>query len=817
MISGLSHDFRYALRSLARDRSFTLLAILALGLGIGSATVIFSAVYGVILNTFPFRDPDQVTSFGIQDLKNPGNYRREGMSIPEFLDYRALNHVFQDISGEYGGFDSTPVRYTTKDETYQFGADYMSANSFAFFGVQPVAGRLATADDTKPGANPVFMMSYKLWEQQFNNDPNIVGTNFMLNGISRTLVGIMPPRFRWGWSEIWIPFPIDRSQVASDPELSQRGVWCVGRLKPGVSLKQAEADLDVVAHQLAKVYPKDYPEQFTVTATRLTDRVTGGFKTLMYPLMAAVMMLLLIACSNVANLLLARATVRESEIAIRTSLGASRGRLILQFLVETSVLAAAGCVAGCLLAYAGIRAIVPIIPYNAFPQEAVINLNSKVLLFSLAMAAVTTLLCGLAPALHSISRNLRSRLTGAAKGVQTDFRGGKLRASLVICEVALSMILLVGAGLMMRTFFGLTHVELGFAPEQVLTARVFLPTSAYKQPDQKKHFYEQLLERMRSVPGVSSVSESIVLPPYSGESELTIPGKTHAEKWNSQIDLVSDGYFQTLSLRLLHGRLMTTDDVVSQRGFVVINQLFAKKFFANENPIGQQVKFNILDDVPDAPHDSYFEIIGVVSNARNRGLQNDPGPEGYLPITITGDGERFLLIKPALGSAVLWPAIRHAVWELDSNVALTDVGSLEGSLQRDSFAFPQFELTTMAAFAGIGLLLVVIGVFSVMAYTVSLRTHEIGVRMALGAARGDVLRIVLRKGFALIATGVVLGILASFALTRYLANQVWGISVHDPWTYAAVTACVALVGLASCLAPARRAAKVDPMVALRYE
>lgn len=817
LVSVLLQDFRHALRSLARDRSFTLLAILALGLGIGSATVIFSAVYGVILNPFPFRDADQVTSFGIQDLKNPGNYRREGLSIPEFLDYRALNHVFQDISGEYGGFDSTPVRYTTRDETYQFSADYMSANSFAFFGVSPVTGRLAGPEDTKPGAPPVFMMSFRLWQQQFNSDPNIVGTNFMLNGISRTLVGVMPPRFRWGWSEIWIPFPIDRGQAASDPELLKQGAWCVGRLKPGVSLKEAEADLNVVAHQLAKVYPKEYPESFTVTANRLTDRVTGPFKSLMYPLMAAVLMLLLIACSNVANLLLARATVRKGEIAIRTSLGASRGRLTLQFLVETLVLAAAGCIAGCLLAFVGIRAIVPIIPYDAFPQEAVINLNSKVLFFSLGVAGLTTLFCGLAPAFHSVSGTLSARSTGVGKGASPQAVGGKFRAGLVIAEVALSMILLVGAGLMIRTFFALTHVALGFVPEHVLTTRVVLPSAAYNKLERRKHFYEQLLDRMRSVPGVTFVSESIVVPPSSGDSDLTIPGKIHSEKWHAQIDMVSDGYFQTIGLHLLRGRLLTADDLVSGRRLVVINQLLANKFFANENAIGQMIKFDILDEVPDAPHDAYFEIVGVVSNARNRGLQNEPGPEGYLPVTITGDGNRFLLIKSTKDPAVLWPAIRHAVWELDPTVALTDVGTLQSWLQRDSFAFPEFELTTMATFAGIGLLLVVIGVFSVMAYTVSLRTHEIGLRMALGAARSDVFRIVLGRGLGLVLLGIVLGTIASLALTRYLANQVWGISVRDPWTYAAVATCVVLVGLAACLTPARRAAKVDPMVALRYE
>ena len=368
-MTGLLQDFRFAIRSLTKDRRFALLAILALAMGIGSATVIFSAVYGVILNTFPFRDADQVTSFGIQDLSNPGNGRRESLSLPEFLDYREQSHAFADISGEYGGFGSTPLLYTVGDSSFEFSADFLSANSFAFFGVKPVVGRLATPEDTKPGAAPVFMMSYKVWRQQFNGDSKIVGTNFTLNGVSRTLVGIMPPRFRWGWADLWVPFPIDRGQIMSDPDLSKGSVWCVGRLNPGVSLKIAEADLNVVAHQLANIYPKDYPKQFTVTATRLTDRVVGPFKNLIYPLLGAVLMLLLIACSNVANLLLARATVREKEIAIRASIGASRARLVRQFLVESSVLAAAGCLFGCLLAYVGIRVVVPLIPYNVFPQE----------------------------------------------------------------------------------------------------------------------------------------------------------------------------------------------------------------------------------------------------------------------------------------------------------------------------------------------------------------------------------------------------------------------------------------------------------------
>jgi putative ABC transport system permease protein len=816
-MNGLLQDFRYAFRSLAKDRRFSLLAILALALGIGSATVIFSAIYGVILNTFPFQNADQVTSFGIQDLDHPNQGRRESLSIPEFLDYREQVHAFSDISGEYGGFGSTPVIYSAGDSTFQFSADFMSANSFGFFGVKPAVGRMVTAEDTKPGATPVFMMSYKLWRQQFNSDPKIVGTNFVLNGVSRALVGIMPPRFRWAWSEVWLPFPVDRGQATADPELSKQFLWCVGRLKPGVSLRAAEADLDVVAHQLAKVYPNYYPKRFTATATRLTDRVVGPFKDMIYPLFGAVLLLLLIACANVANLLLARATVREREIAVRASVGASRGRLVRQFLVESFVLAGAGCFAGCVFAYIGIRAIVPFIPYNVFPQEAVIELNSQVLLFSLAVAVVTTFLCGLAPAYHSLRGELQQRLMGTGKGVNADFRHGKGRAALVVAEVALSMILLIGAGLMIRTFFGLTHVELGFNPAHILATHLPLPASSYKTAQQKKLFRQEVLRRLSALPGVIAAAETAGLPPYAaGETEVVVPGKTHSEKWQAMIDLASEGYFQTVGQRLLRGRLLTSDDMDSGRLVVVVNQALTKKFFENEDPIGRQIKFNDLNQISDAPHDAYFEIVGVVSDARNRGLQNDPAPEGYIPYTITSAGDG-ILIRTAMNPESLLPAIRHEVWAMDPIVALTDVGTLQSFLQRDSYALPQFELVTLGTFAAIGLLLVVIGVFSVMAYTVSLQTHEIGVRMALGAQKSNILSMVLRKGLALIAGGIAIGMLVSYGLVRFLAHFLWGISKSDPWTFAAVVACVVVVGLGACLVPALRASKVDPMVALRYE
>ena len=708
---GLLQDFRFAIRSLRKDRRFALLAILALAMGIGSATVIFSAIYGVILNTFPFRDADQVTSFGIQDLRNPGNGPREFLSMPEFFDYREQTHTFSDISGEFGGFNSAPLLYTDGNSTFEFNADFLSANSFAFFGVKPVVGRLATPDDTKPGAAPVFMMGYKLWRQQFNADPKVVGTNFRLNGVSRTLVGIMPPRFRWGWADVWVPFPSDRGQVLSDSELTKNSVWCVGRLKPGVSLKSAETDLNVVAHRLAKIYPNDYPKHFTVTATRLTDRVVGQFKNLIYPLLGAVLLLLLIATSNVANLLLARATAREREVAIRASIGASSARLVRQFLVESSVLAGAGCLLGCVLAYVGIKALVPLVPYNAFPQEAVIELNPKVLLFSLGITVLTTFLCGLVPAFRSIRKDLHPQLATASKGGSSDFHHGRARAALVIAEVSLSVVLLIGAGLMMRTFLALTHVDLGFNPDRVLAVHLPLPASAYKNARQDKQLLQPLLERVSRLPGATSAAASISTPPYAqAGSEISIPGRTHSEKWTSALDMVSEGYFETLGLHLLRGRLLNANDVELAHPMIVVNRAFVQKFLAGIDPIGQRVKFNVLNEVPDALHDAYFEIVGVVTDQKNEGLQNQPSPEAFLPYTLFGLHDLNLLVSATANPNSLLPAIRHEIWALDPNVALTDAGTLRSFLQRDTFANPQFEFAAMGTFAAIGMLLVVIGI-----------------------------------------------------------------------------------------------------------
>ncbi len=815
-LSWLWRDLRFGLRSLNKDRRFALLAILALALGIGATTVIFSAIDSIVLEPFIYPHAEELTNFYVHDSTLPADRGGSGFSVPELMDVSEQNHVFKCIISS----SFQDVLYTEREGTQLFDGFWVSPNAFECFGVKPLLGRSITSADGDPGAPPVFVMSYRLWAKQFNKDPAIVGTSLTLNDRPVTLVGIMPPRFLWGNRDIWMPFPWSHANVNIGGATGNQPLRTGGlaRLKPGVTLQAAAADLDVIVQGLSKIYPKDFPKRFNVVTRNYTDSVVGEFRTMLYILMAAVAFLLLIACCNVANLLLARATVREREIAIRASMGATRSRLIRQLLVESFLLAAAGCVAGFLLAYFGLKGIVAAIPPETIPVTAVVSMKPLALWFALGITILTTLLCGLAPAIHAVHGDLYPRLSGTGRGTGGGFRHGKLRAGLVIFEVALSILLLIGAGLMMRSLFAIEHVDLGFDTSNILVARLAFPKGRYDTAQEKKLFFQQILQRIAALPGVTAATETSYLPPYGGISgEVTVPGKTHSDRWNALSELVSEDCFRTIGLRLLRGRLLSQDDVDSARLVAVVNQTLARKFFKDEDPIGQTIKFNTFDSVPDAPHDAYFEIIGITADAKNQGLHDPPMPEAFVPYTITGGFFRGIMVKTAVDPLSLLPSVRREIWAVDSGVPLTFTGTLEGYLKEFSYAAPQFGLVTLGIFAGIGLVLVVIGVFSVMAYSVSLETHDIGIRMALGAQQDNILRMVLKKGLRLIAAGIVVGLLASFGLTRLIASQIWGVSPTDPLTFAAVVAAIVLVGLAACLLPARRATQVDPLVALRYE
>ncbi len=817
-IEDFLRDLQYALRSLAKDRRFALIAIFALALGIGATTVMFSVLYNVVFDPFPYRDFQHSVTFEMRDLASASNdFTRNHYTIPEFLAIRDQNRVFEDIIGNY----QLDVLYSDGKGTRPLRGGYVTPNGFDFLGVPPLLGRVFSAGDTKPGAPFVFMMNYRLWQTQFGGDPKILGTMFFLNGKPRTLVGIMPQRFNGYDASVWLPLRLNPDgDGTSFPVKDPTVIWALARLKKGVTLQAAASDLDAIMHRLAQANPGElYPQQFKLVARTLLDFVVGDFKNTLYALLAAVFLLLVIACINVGNLLLARATAREREIAVRASLGASRGRLIRQLLVESFVLAAAACVAGCLFAYFGLKGLVAIIPRGPIPEETMIGLNWVVLLFALAIAVLTTLICGLAPALHAARGNLQLSMTGSGKGTGGGFRHGRLRSGLVIAEVALSIVLLTAAGLMMRSFFTLTHADLGFNPEHLLYAEVVPAVDdRYDTAVKKKLFFEQVLQRVEGLPGVMTATVSIGLPPLGGAgSEITVLEKPHSQHWESMVDLCSEAYFQTLSLRLVSGRVLSETDIDSARHVAVVNQALARAYFGSENPLGQKIKFNVFDELPETPRDAYFQIIGVVTDFRNRGLLEPPSPEAFLPYTITGFGQRVILARTAVDPKSLLAAVQSEIWAVDSNAAVTRSGSIKNLLAEQAYVRPQFGLIAIGVFAGIGLALVLIGIFSVMAYTVALQTHEIGVRMALGAQRGNVLTMVLWKGLRLISAGILIGVLTSLVLTRFLASQLSGVSATDPLTFFAVVTLFLAVGLIASLLPARRAAGIDPLVALRYE
>jgi len=813
-MESLRQDIRYALRNLLKAPGFAIVAVLTLALGIGAATAIFSILENILMEPFPYTDAQRYMCIQIHDTERNEPGGRGYFSGPEYLDYVEQNHVFDRVIANSG----EDVLYRSGEGTQLLRGEYVTPGTFEFLGMAPLLGRAMQPADYEPAASPVFVLRYKTWVNEFAADPKILNKTFVLNDTQRTLIGIMPPRFGWGDADVWIPDKPSRSSKLVVASANNRYWFLMGHLKPGASVRKAAADFTVIANRLAGVYPHDYPKHFTVEIVSLTDLVVGRFRTTLYIVLAAVGLLLLIGCGNVANLLLARATTREKEFAVRSAIGASHGRLVRQLLVESLILACGGAILGSLLAWSGLKFIVALMPQDIIPAEAVVRLNTAVLLFTLAVSMSTAIVFGLVPALKAARRDLHEPLRDGGKGFVGGVRHGRLRNSVVILEVALSLTLLIAAGLLMRSFVRLREVHLGFQADHVLSARLPLPIERYKTAAQIAGFYQPLLERLKNLPGVLAATETSTLPPYGGiPSPIDIPGKTHVENWDAIFQLSSEGYFPVLRIQLLQGRIFSEAEVAGARQLAVVNQTFVNKYLHGENPIGRQVRINQLADFEDKVPEPMFEIIGVAGDAKNRGLEDPPGPEIWIPYTVTGSAPRGILVRTAKDPLTMLKAVRHEVWATDPNVALTLTGSLEGYISQFSYAGPRFGYTLMLIFGCIGLILVTIGVYSVLSYTTARRTQEIGVRMALGAHGSDVLSMVIRTGLRLVVFGAAIGLLLSVALARILGTQLWGVSPYDPWTLTCVPAVLLVTGFLACWFPARRAARVDPLVALRYE
>jgi len=808
----LWRDIRSAARGLGRDRTLTLLAVTAMALGIGSTTAIFSIIDNVLLEPFPYADSHRLVTIEIHDSTRSDPGGRSGFRVPEFLDYQEQNHIFDRVIGNC----NINVLYDNGEGTEQFSGVLVVPNTFEFLGMPALLGRIMGPADYKPGAPPVFVLRYKVWVSRFNADPKILGRTFVLNGVPRTLVGVMPQRFGWGGADLWIPTSLNRADEVAAGQFPNY-FWMLGHLRPGTTMREAQADINLIAHRLAEVYPKEYPKQFTIHIQTLADTVVGQFRVMLLIVMGAVGMLLLIACANVANLLLSRATAREKEIAIRSALGSSRWALVRQLLTESLLLGLSGAAFGCFLAWGGIKGLIAIVPPQIIPAEAYIHINTSVLLFALATGIVTALVFGTVPALHATRRDLNEVLRSTGKGVSGGFRHAGLRNGLIVGEVALSLALLTGAGLLMRSFFALQQVQLGADPSHVLAAVLPMPPERYKTAAQITGFFRPLLGHLKTTPGVVVATEATSLPPFGGPvSKLEIPGKSAGEDWRSQVELCSEGYFDTLRIKLLRGRTFTEAEVNGARKLGVVNQTFAKKFLGSDS-LGQRVTLPDLSTFPDPLKDPTFEIIGIVADVKNQGLQQPAQPQIWVPYSVMGGAFRGILIRTAGDPKLLLNTLRREIWTVDRSVALGFNGTDEDFINQFAMAQPRFGLYLLTVFAMVGLTLVAIGVYGVVAYAVTRQTHEIGVRMALGADRSVVSRMVLSMGLRLLALGTGIGLLASFGLSRVLASQLFGVSTFDPVTLVGVVALVFVAGVAACLFPARAATRVDPIIALRYE
>lgn len=807
-------DFRFALRGLVKDKRFAFVSIFALALAIGASTAIFSVVENALFEPFPYKDQRRLVVVKILDLDQGHGNWRSFFTIPEIQEIRAENHVFEGTASNL----QDDIISRGSDISMRLDGNYVTPGSFDFLGIPAFLGRSLEDADYQSGAPPVFVLRYKTWQSKFSSDTAVIGRTFTLNGVARTLVGVMPPRFAWGGADIWMACSYEAAETIKSGQFDK--YWgFVARLKPGVTIKEASADVSVIAKRLAALYPKDYPKHFEVAVESFGHAVVPQqFRNSLYLFLVAVALLLLIGCGNVANLLLARATTRQKEFAVRTALGAGRIRLVRQLLVESLLLALGGAALGIFFAWAGVRVLSTSMPDYTVASETVIEMNPAVLAFALVAGVATIFLFGLVPALRASRCDLQDSLRDAGKGLSGTAAHSGLRNSVVVFEIALSLTLLFTAGLFIRSFNALAHVPLGFRMDHVLSARIPLPPDRYKTSAQVEAFYRPLLERIKSLPGVSSAATSSSYPPYDCcSSEIEIAGRSGGEKRNAIVQISSEDYFRVLGIPLIEGHTFSAAEVADDQKVAVINQTFRSRYFKNENPIGQRVHLLLMETLPDPLQNAWFEIVGVVGDAKNHGLENANDPEIWFPYTVYGRPAWALLVRTVNDPAKMIEAVGKEVWASDPAVALADPNSIERIHDLSDLAQPRFSLWLVTVFSAIGLTLVTIGVYSVMAYNTASRTHEFGLRMALGAATGDVLRMVLKQGLWLLMLGMTIGLGASLALSGVITSQLWGVSRYDPLTLVGVAALLLLIGLLACWVPARRATRVDPMTALRYE
>jgi len=806
----LIQDIRYALRALLRTPGFTAVALATLALGIGANTAIFSVVDAVLLKPLPYAESGRLVRV-YQTLPSRG-IDANGVSYPNYSDWAARVRSCEDLAA----IRLHDYTLTERGEPALVVAGTVTSNVFRLLRARPLLGRGLVVSDDAPGAAPVAVLTEKLWRQRFAGDASAIGKTVTLDRRLFTIVGVMPDAFTTPpeipLAQLWTP--LSQDPVFADLREKRAGHYLtvIGRLAPGRTAPQAQAELAGVSASLERQFPKEN-EGWGVRIVPLVESLVSGFRTALLVLLGAVALVFLIACANIANLLLARANARSREIAIRTALGASRARLARQFLTECLVLSLAGGALGVALAFAGMGALRRLLPAD-LPRAAEIALDARVLTFALAASVLGALAFGVVPALQSAPGGLPAALREGSSGSGESGRRRRLRSTLVVAETALSFVLLVGAGLLARSFVRLRETPLGFDPSGVLSAGMSLPRSQYDRPAQWIGFYSSLIDRVRAEPGVDSVAVALPLPLMGGGLNFAFQVEGRVEPSGSgettaNYTALSPDYFRVMRVPLVRGRLFTDADGADRPKVCIVSAELARLYFPHENPLGRRLVFGFTDSVA-------REIVGVVGDVKRDGLAVVSRPEMYVPFVQDPWWAAYLTVRTSADPALLEPAVRAHVRALDATLPIDDAQPMTRTV-RDSAAQPRFRTTLLALFGAAALLLAALGIYGVVSYGVGRRTRELGIRVALGAQRGDVLRMILTEGLVLAAAGLAAGLAGALVLTRYLASLLFEVGRLDPATYAAVAATLLAASLLAGFLPARRAMRVDPVTALRQE
>ncbi|HVG09975.1 MAG TPA: ABC transporter permease, partial [Thermoanaerobaculia bacterium] len=802
-----------------RTPGFTLLAALTLALGIGANAAIFSVINAVLLAPLPYAAPDRLAI--VYSQFPTMSFDRFWTSAPEFLELRHKSRSFEEL----GAYTAGAANITGGDEPVRVRVARVSAGLFSVLGVQPELGRTFTAKEDLPKTEPMLVLSHELWQRAFGADRGVLGRRVQVDGVDRTVIGVMPAGFDVGEErvEAWAPLALD---PANPGGRASHYLYMVGKLKPGVNVEQARSELSGLVKRWKDELPDTHvpnPEEHPLVIQPLLDDLVGSVRPKMWLLMGAVGLVLLIACANVANLLLARAEARQKEIAVRTALGAQRGRLLRQFLTESIVLSLFGGALGLLLASWGVRAIVAMNP-ESLPRVREIGIDGRVLLFTLGVAILTGVLFGLAPAMHARASVMFSSLKEGSQRSTAGAGRQFLRRALVIAEVALAATLVIVGGLLIRSFWLLQQVDPGFDAGNVLTFQIALPDARYPEEPQVVAFYQRLVDRLRILPGVESAAAAWGLPPkrdlLANDTEFEgVPEPPNGPVHNVDYwQFVTHDYLKTLKIPIVNGRGFLPSDAAGTPGVVLVNETTAKLFWPGKDPLGRRLRASAPPDV----QPPWLTVVGVVKDVKQAGLEAKTGTEVYflqaqMPETLGGaSDDMYLLVRTGGDPMSLVSQARREVRALDPSLPLADVRSLE-RVVFESVAQPRFVTSMALLFAAVALALAAVGTYGVLSYSVEQRTQEIGVRMALGAQGSQVLGMVLAQGAGLVVVGLVLGIVLALALQRVLAGMLFGVAATDPTIFAAVVVVLAAVSLLACYLPARRATRISPLVALRYE